>query len=326
MVFSIHTFELVLLLDTKEFNKTLSLAYKQAKGGHRIYQDDYFHKDYAFTSIGIKIQYHFDKYKKKIKFIVNPSKVLGGNDLNLWIPDKTNIMELIDILESCIDDYFDGNYELDNFELNRVDFTININVGMRENVTAYIQVLHKIGKVKGFSPKYSERDDGIDKRLSFDLEGNSNGMEFTAYDKEGESRHKDAKGILRVEVRLTKKKAIRKYTDKTTTSKQIKHLAKQSESIFMETFLKVVPRGDYYKKKDAIKIVKDSISKKKLREKMIQLLDLIPKKKSLLLAQKELDYRNIDRIMDMFTELNLSPVTIPKRVNVTYLMGLYSFF
>ena len=58
---------------------------------------------------------------------------------------------------------------------------------------------------------------------------------------------------------------------------------------------------------------------------MLRLIELIPKKKSLYLAQKEMNDRNIDKIMEMFAEINVSPVTISKRHKVDFLESLYSY-
>ncbi len=326
MIYSPHTFELSLILNKDNFCKWIDKAYKNAEGKHRLYQKNGALYDDALKDKGVKIEYHGDIFKKKIKFIVNPTKLLGGNDVKkLWKPNNDNISKLLRKLKEYIDSYFDSKYKLNDFKLTRIDFTVNINVGDRKNVSAYIKVLRNIGKVKGFGPKYDKNDEEINPDLSFDLKGNSNGVEFTAYDKEAESRQKEAKGILRVEVRLKKQKAISKYTDETATSKQIKSLAKNSEDIFLDTFKHIVPRGDYYKKKDAVKLVEDSISKQKHREKMLQLMELVPKKKSLYLAQKEMNDRNIDKIMAMFAELNVSPVTISKRHNIKSLKSLYSY-
>ena len=339
MIYSIHTLELTLKLDKKKFQKQLSLAYKKSEKKNRIYGDKDIHYDKALSSHGIDIEYHGNTYERKIKFIVNPSRVLKGDDLKLWKPNTENISELIELLENNIDDYFDSEYELDNFKLSRVDFTVNVDVGSNDNVTAYIKVLRNIGKVKGFSPKYKKNDKRIDKNASFDLEGNSNGIELSIYDKMTEikikdekrklqkenSRQQDAKGILRIEVRLKKQKTIRLYTSEKYTSKQISELSKQSKHVFLDTFVKVVPYGDYYKIKKAEKLIEDNINRRKPREKMIQLLRLIPRKKSLYLAQKELNDRKIARIMNMFAEINVSPVTISKSIKATHLKSLYSY-
>ncbi|MCL1792218.1 MAG: hypothetical protein FWG40_12920 [Peptococcaceae bacterium] len=308
---------------------------------HRLKKDkDGLHTDYAFHNQGMRVQYD-GRHTKKVKLIVNPSRVLGCDDLDPWKPSGKNVKEFLEELEELITEYFHSEVTLNNFRLSRVDFTRNLNVG-RENVSDYIRFLHCIGKVKGFSPSFDKHDydiRGINKANSFDLTGNSNGIEFSAYDKEAaiediaaklkrkeaDSRLKLAKGILRVEVRLTKVKAIRKCTDETAASKQIKDLYRQCEDIFMQVFLHIVPRGYIHKKKRAGELVKERVSKKSHREKMLRLLELIPEQKSILLAQKKLNIRDIDRIMKLFAEINVSPVTISKRHDVKELDSLYSF-
>jgi hypothetical protein len=326
MIYSPHTFELSIVLNTDNFYRWINKAYKNAEGKHRIYQKNGVLCDDALKDKGVKIEYHDNTYKKKIKFIVNPTKLLGGNDIKkLWKPNNGNISELLRKLEAYVRDYFDSKYKLGDFKLTRIDFTVNINVGDRKKVSAYIKVLHNIGKVKGFGPKYDKDDEEINPDLSFDLKGNSNDIEFTAYDKEAVSKQEEAKGVLRVEVRLKKQKAIGKYTDETAVAKQIKSLVANSKGIFLDIFTHIVPCGDYYKKKEAVKLVEDNITKQKHREKMLQLIELVPKKKSLYLAQKEMNDRNIDKIMAMFAELNVSPVTISKRHNIKSLKNLYSY-
>ena len=329
MIYSSHTLELTLIVDTDNFYEWKDKAYKKARGSYIVFKIDDVHYDKALKDKGITIEYHDNTFKKKIKFIVNPTRLLGGNDIKkLWKPNNDNISKLLRKLKECIDSYFDSEYKLNDFKLTRMDFTVNINVGDKKSVSAYIKVLHNIGKVKGFKPKYDKNDKKskkINHDLSFDLEGNSNGVEFTAYDKEEQSKQKEAKGILRVEVRLMKQKSISKYTEETVTAKQIKKLAPNSRNIFLDIFTDIVPYGNYYKKKEAVKLVEDNISKQKHREKMLQLIELVPKKKSLYLAQKEMNDRNIDKIMEMFAEINVSPVTISKRHDITSLKNLYSY-
>ena len=58
---------------------------------------------------------------------------------------------------------------------------------------------------------------------------------------------------------------------------------------------------------------------------MLRMVELIPEKKSLRLAQKALKYRKIDDIMSTFALLDLSPVTISKRHDVKKLDNLYRY-
>lgn len=55
-----------------------------------------------------------------------------------------------------------------------------------------------------------------------------------------------------------------------------------------------------------------------MRRRLLRLLVLIPEKKSLRLAQKAMNCRNMEKIMDSFAKINLSPVTISKRQDVKF--------
>lgn len=44
----------------------------------------------------------------------------------------------------------------------------------------------------------------------------------------------------------------------------------------------------------------------------MQLLALVPEKKSLYLAQRAINCRNMERVMDSFAKISVSPVTISK--------------
>ena len=107
--------------------------------------------------------------------------------------------------------------------------------------------------------------------------------------------------------------------------KQIKSLSFCCKDIFLYIFTHIVPRGDYYKKEYAVKVITNSLVKDTLKKKMLKLLELIPKKKSLYLAQKAMNDRDIDKVMGVFAELGVSPVTISKRHGVKQLMSLYSY-
>ena len=334
---SIHTFELTIEVDRETFHKWQD----RVKNKRKYNKDE--DRDYKLIKEGITVWYHKTEFKKKIKLIINPSRLLGYDDLiMLWKPSQDNIVKLICGLEDRINDYFNSAYKLNDFKLTRIDFTKNIRLSSSEKVSAYIKVLYNIRKVKGFSPKYGKNDDWYDNDLSFDLKGNSNGIEFTAYDKEAaieqsmknnefkrkemEERLENAKGILRIEVKLTTQKAIRSYTDKEDTIKRIIKLSEKSKDIFLDTFLRIVPFGDFYKKDQAMKIIDENITNKKMKAKMIRLLELVPKKKSLYLAVKEMNDRKIDRVLSEFHKHSISPVTISKRHDVKHLKTLYCYF
>jgi hypothetical protein len=134
-----------------------------------------------------------------------------------------------------------------------------------------------------------------------------------------------SEGLLRTAVRLTDAKAIHACTDESDTTGQIADLYENSENIFLKTFMRVVPFGDFYKKDKAGEIIRTKISDVRLRRRCLRLLELIPEKRSLLLAQKALNYRRRDAVMEAFADAEVSPVTIGKRHNVKKLDNIYKY-
>ena len=57
----------------------------------------------------------------------------------------------------------------------------------------------------------------------------------------------------------------------------------------------------------------------------LRLLVLIPEKKSLHLAQKATGFGDVEKIMEAFARINLSPVTLSKRHDLKYMDSLYSY-
>ena len=76
----------------------------------------------------------------------------------------------------------------------------------------------------------------------------------------------------------------------------------------------------------AVEIVRSEVKDSTMRRKMLRLLTLIPEKRSLHLAQKAANCRDIDKVMEAFARIDLSPVTISKRHEAKHLENLYSFF
>ena len=320
-------FELSMVLDKEKFQKALTTVYDNSEYLEKN-RDEYI--DTSLSSKGITIVCRNSQYKKKIKLIINSVLLLNYEEIK---PKK-----IIKKLNKYISEYFNSAYLLDDFNLTKVTFIADINIGDSEKLSAYIKVLQRIGKVKGFSPSDYEC---FDKNSSFCLDGNSNGIEFLIYDlkemlinqlkereisyKKQKSVMKKSEGILRAEVRLTEQKTIRAYTDKTDTSKQIMTSSEKNWDIFLSIFTQIIPFGDFYKKDKALEIIQKEITDVTIRRRMLRLVTLIPEKKSLLFAQKALNYRRIDDVMEAFEKINLSPITISKRHDLKYLKNLYSY-
>lgn len=90
-------------------------------------------------------------------------------------------------LDKRIIEYFNGKYRIDDFVLSGMNFVTDMDVSARTNVLAYLKVIRRIGRVKGFSPACYEcfGDDA-----SFCLGGNSNGIDFMLYDLEMAVMHR----------------------------------------------------------------------------------------------------------------------------------------
>lgn len=315
-------FELSMVLDNKRFHQVFKHIYNK-KGYMKKKEDEYIDK--SLEEKGITVVYRDSQYKKKIKLFVNIGRLLNGCEYK--VARKLN---------KRIGEYFDFKYKLDDFILSGMRLVTDINVSTHDGVMAYLKVLRRISRVKGFSPVSYECFEDVD---SFCLEGNSNGIEFTIYDLEGLYRKqfregdierkrfkeliKESEGILRSEVRLAKTKAVRVYAGEKDIFRQIINLSEKCQDIFLEIFVKIIPFGDFYKKGKAEEIIWREIKDARLRRRMLRLVEVIPEKKSLYLAQKAMECRNMEKVMEAFAKINLSPVTISKRHGMKYLKNFY---
>ena len=316
--------ELSMIVDTAPFHRIFNVKTSYLKE----LDDEYL--DTSLAAKGITVIYRDSRYKKRVRILVNAGMV---------VDHPSNTDKLLRKLGKRIDEYFDHRYTLDDFTLSGVTITVDIAVGSLERVFDYLKVLQRVGKVKGFSPvSYN----CFDSKASFCLSGNSNAIDFLLYDleqsltdqlRDSGMGHKKIKsvsshtqGILRAEVKLTKPKAVRAYTNAEDTAGQIVELMKDRQQIFLDTFARIVPFGAFYTMTAAVEIVRSEVKNSTMRRKMLRLLTLIPEKRSLHLAQKAANCRDIDKVMEAFARIDLSPVTIAKRHEVKHLENLYSFF
>lgn len=313
--------ELSTVLDNEHFQKIFARSYT---GEYCIDEDGGEYIDHSLSNRGITVIYRDSQYKKKICLIVNTY---------LLLDDVSDTDKLVRKLNKRIAEYFDYKYHLKDFVLSGMNFIVDIDVDTSANVQAYLKIFKRIGKVKGFSPVSYEC---FDDNSSFCLNGNSNAIDFLLYDladavmcqhrDSSQKRLKFIKGVIRSEVSLTKPKAIRAFTDAEDVAGQIEELLKNSQDIFMDTFTRIIPFGDFYKKDKAAALVRKEVSDSIMRRRMLRLLVLIPEKKSVHLAQKAMNCRNIEKVMAAFAKINLSPVTISKRQDVKYLENIYAYF
>jgi len=89
--------------------------------------------------------------------------------------------------------------------------------------------------------------------------------------------------------------------------------------------MRIIPFGKFYKKNKAEEIIRAKVKDATIRRKMLWLVGLVPEKKSLLLAQKSLNYRRIDKVMKAFFDIEVAPITISKRHGIKKLDNLYNY-
>lgn len=274
--------------------------------------------DTSKISKGMLVRYRDSAYKKKITLIIDAIKMIGQSEM-----DSEKLKRK---LSERIAKYFGHRFTIENFVLSRVAIITDIDVGGRDEVTSYIGVLKRIRQVKGYSPTYCNM---IPDSIGLCLRGNSNGVEFMIYDLERclseiSANSVEYRGTLRSEVHITKQKAIAHLTSSSDTVLQLSRMVENAGGIFLEVFSRIVPCGDYYKKKQACELVRQKVKDKRLSRLMLKLIDLIPEKKSMLLAQKALNSRKVDDVMGEFAKIGVSPVTISKRSNCANLNDILS--
>ena len=322
-----HIFELSMVLDGEKFHKVFDKVRDHTESLEKI-GDEYI--DHALDSKGITVIYRNSQYRKKIKILVNSG---ASSKWSIADPEK-----FIRKLDKRIREYFGFKYKLNDFNLSGMTVVADINVGNSKMITEYLKVLKRIGRVKGFSVVGY---DCFDNNMSFCMEGNSNSIDFLLYDlkstlvnqlrqagirrKELKSVVEGSEGVLRSEIRLTKPKAIRSYAKAHDIAGQIAELSEKSKDVFWETFTRIVPFGDFYKKDEAVQIIQRDVKDNVMRRKMLRLVELIPEKLSLYLAQKAMECRNMEKVVEAFAKINLSPVTISKRQDAKGMENLYTY-
>ena len=276
---------------------------------------------------------------KKIILEADKLKEEGREDdaeLLIYLLNNKSVSATADLANEAILDSLskDEKQELNDFELSGMGVTVDIDVYGSQKVFNYLKVLRRVGKVKGLLPSNDDWP-GDDTALCYN--GNSNGIKFMLYDLDallsiqaGETyfnigQPEYSEGILRTEVKLTKPKALRAYTNKSSISKQIADLHDNRQQIFLDTFMRIIPFGNFYKKDKAEEIIRTKVKDTTIRRKMLWLVGLIPEKKSLLSAQKALNYRRIDKVMKAFFDIEVAPITISKRHEVKKLDNLYNY-
>uniref|UniRef100_N2A656 Uncharacterized protein n=1 Tax=Eubacterium plexicaudatum ASF492 TaxID=1235802 RepID=N2A656_9FIRM len=132
-----QTFELSMVLDRDRFDKVLN------RTGY-LEETDEWYIDSSFAVKGILVKYRDSQYKKKVRLIIHPGLIFDSAEQD---PDR-----FVRKPDKRIGRYFGDKYRLNDFDLSGMALTVDMDVGSRENAAAYLKVIQRIGRVKGFSP------------------------------------------------------------------------------------------------------------------------------------------------------------------------------
>lgn len=132
------TIELTIMLDNNNFKKLFSIICSRS---NCIEENDEGYIDNSLADKGIVVLFRNSQYKKKVRLIVKPCIMLDDKEPN---PEK-----FVRKLNKRIDEYFGGQYQLSDFKLSKAVLSTDIDVHSRENVSAYLKIFQRIGKVRG---------------------------------------------------------------------------------------------------------------------------------------------------------------------------------
>lgn len=339
MNYSIHTIELRREYRTHiEFNKLLSRLYAMSRGRFSIFQleDNVWHAE-IFKGKGIRVVLKKTKLGGYLKFIISLNDLLSSDD-KLSLIDPQHIQEALNSADTMLTGEFGEDFAINNLELSRVDYCINVNVGSGENVRAYINLLYRCDMRKGYKVIGLECPD-FDSTKGYTARNDIVGTEISFYDKQKQleqRKYEDserASGILRIELRLTKSKAVKEHTEGCINNhERIVYCIGNSRREILAVVRQLIPDGDYYSMKEARAIVRKSVKNQKLRKRMLEMLMLTKKLDSIRLAKKELrdkdpkikhEYFNI--MMEEFENIGVNPVVLDKKLGGSTLASLFRY-
>ena len=277
-------------------------------------------KDKGFTEIVLIKKYTDSKYTQPILQLtiqLNPTKLLNRDIVELTKEEDLQEVEkrFNEVLEQI-------HLDLNTFcywTLNRIDYCINIKT---PNVKEYIKLFQRCSLPYRFNIPYDKKAKvRKHKEGSFYVFNNSTIINF--YNKELERFNntgkilESAKDILRLEIQCKKGK-----TDyiKYKYNFDIKYLGyftseELSLKIIASYFYKIIGKGDYYKLDKARAIINSSQHTKATKDKLINVLELINKHKSIDKARENSNYSkdSFNRYIKQIRALGVNPITIPRR-------------
>ena len=315
-----------------EIYKSLEIISKN--NGVNLYKSDVGYithalKDKGFTEIVLSKYKINNKYKHdymQLTIQLNPTKLLNRDIVELT--KEEDLHEVSEKFNKIKEQIHLDLKPLFSWTLNRIDYCINIKTPY---VKEYIKLFQRCSLPYRFNIPYDKKAKlRKHKEGSFYIFNNSTIINF--YDKELERFNntgkilESAKDILRLEIQCKKGK-----TDyiKYKYNFDIKYLGyftseELSLNIISSYFDKIIGKGNYYKLDKARDIINSSKHTKSTKDKLINVLELINKHKSIDKARENSNYSkdSFNRYIKKIRELNINPITIPRRWEIDILKDI----
>lgn len=288
-------------------------------------------RDYGFNKVILKKIKVASKYKHdylNITIILNPIKLISKNKLSVLTEDELD--QVYSSFNELKNKIFTGLPSLEYWDVNRVDYAVNINT---DYVKEYIKLFQRSDKPGGFKETYctkSHRRKQLDG--SFYLNNKSTTINF--YDKENEMLKKNfntdgAKSLLRLEVQCKKSKTNNiKYKNEFKTSYVKNYLKKDLSKEYINYYYnKTIGSGAYYKLSKAIQIIKESSYTDIIKKRLIEVLQEVNLHRSIWRARERSKYskNSFNKYLKMIRILNINPVTIPNKWKIDYLESIEKY-
>ena len=286
-------------------------------------------KEEGFTYIQLTSKKVDVRYRYKfmqITIILNPVKLIAKNKLEIM--KQEHIEEVKKIFVEEVRRIHTSLPRLEHWIVNRIDYAVNINTPYVEE---YIKLFQRADKPISFKELYCSKSKKR-KQLegSFYLFNYSVSINF--YNKEHErlsqNFNKDgAKDLLRLEIQCKKPKTNTIKFKNGFESRHLEHYLSNKISYQQLEYYynKTIGSGDYYKLSEAIRIVQDSNYTSKTKEKLIDVLRVINKHRSIWKAREKSEYNKVcfNRYLKQIRELGVNPVTIPGSWKVNKLKNIF---
>lgn len=281
-------------------------------------------------SLGIIIKSKIERFKiywfkyKNISFKFCPTRkyllietrskdILGKKDITLT--DKTIYKK---IMLKIIKEVLNTNEKVEIY-LSRIDYAVDIKCNDKEMVDTYIAILNYC-KTKF---KYMKQKQKFE--TSMYLKTTSGQFRLNFYDKYDESKKKEYKNTLRLEIQVNsaKLKSERKRNGIPNVLDEYWNVQKMEE-IYFKMLKEYVYTGKYYKKKEINKKIELSKFSKSYQEKLKKFVLMVSRYGIQgIIDKKKYSRGTVKKYIEMLTKLKVNPIPIPEYSTYNKLNNLY---